>query len=78
MRTPPPAVPPRGLLRFDPKNREGKVLADLFRACKEIEENYGDWNGSEIVDCLTEVFDRLGLDVNGPADQVEADVIYVC
>jgi hypothetical protein len=60
------------VITFDPTAVEGQAIADLFRACKAIEDSTGGWNGGDDVEAACDTFQLLGIDVNGPAEQVDA------
>ncbi|GHF38748.1 hypothetical protein GCM10010218_19970 [Streptomyces mashuensis] len=60
------------MISFDPTTHEGRVLADLFRSCKSVEEGDGGWNGADVVDFVCDAFQRLGIDLDGPVEQVDA------
>lgn len=62
----PSATPPG--LRFDPTTHEGRIIADLWDRVKTIEEPDGGWPGAEVVDVLSEFFDRLGYDLTPSHD----------
>jgi len=59
------------MLKFDPTTREGQALAGLFRACKDIEDGDGGWDGGDVVQLLSDTFDDLGIDPDGPVSQLD-------
>ncbi|MFI8265341.1 hypothetical protein [Streptomyces sp. NPDC085665] len=61
------------MLTFDPTTTSGEALADLFRAWCELrgDDPDGDVNGGDMVDAVADAFEALGLDVGGPASQVD-------
>lgn len=63
------------MLGFDPTTTSGKALTSLFRtwcALRGDDDPEGDINGGDLVEAVAEHFEALGLDVDGPASQVDA------
>lgn len=59
---------------FDPTiSTSGRALADLFRTWCRLrgDDPDGEVNGGDLVTAVGEMFEGLGLDVGGPASQVE-------
>ena len=53
---------------IDTTSLEGRRITDLFNGIKnDIEVGDGGWNGGDVVAALTDWFDNMGLDPNGPA-----------
>ncbi|MEU2462104.1 hypothetical protein ABZ604_31545 [Streptomyces sp. NPDC012473] len=64
------------MLSFDPTSTSGEAIASLFRAWCELrgDDPDGDINGGDLVDAVAQEFVALGLDVDGPAGQVDVPV----
>ncbi|MFE1784087.1 hypothetical protein ACFW9F_16250 [Streptomyces sp. NPDC059506] len=60
------------MINFDPTSPLGRAVAGLFRACKEIEDGDGQWSGAAVVDALSVFFAGLGIDPDGPVEQLDA------
>ncbi|MET8406214.1 hypothetical protein [Streptomyces sp900116325] len=62
---------PERTLNYDPTTPEGKAIGNLFRACKDIEDSDGRWNGGDTVEVVCDFFIRLGIDIKGDVYQVD-------
>ncbi|MFF4248976.1 hypothetical protein ACFYY2_31545 [Streptomyces sp. NPDC001822] len=62
------------MLGFDPTTTSGEELASLFRTWCALrgDDPEGDINGGDLVEAVGQHFEALGLDVGGPASQVDA------
>ncbi|MFB8026895.1 MULTISPECIES: hypothetical protein [unclassified Streptomyces] len=61
------------MLGFDPTTSSGKALVSLFRTWCALrgDDPEGGVNGGDLVEAVAERFEALGLDVGGPASQVD-------
>jgi hypothetical protein len=59
---------------FDPTTTSGTALAELFRTWCQLRDNTPElgMDGGVLVGAVRETFETLGLDVDGPASQVDA------
>ncbi|MFE7759635.1 hypothetical protein [Streptomyces sp. NPDC057429] len=62
------------MLTFDPTTTSGTALASLFRVWCSLRgtDPQGEVNGGDLTQAVAEHFEALGLDVGGPASQVDA------
>lgn len=59
--------------RFDPSTTSGNALASLFRVWCPLrgDDPDGEVDGCDMTQAIAEHFEALGLDVGGPAAQVD-------
>ncbi|MEU4266210.1 hypothetical protein ACYCCF_30150 [Streptomyces argenteolus] len=65
------------MLTFDPTTTSGSALASLFRVWCSLRgtDPEGEVDGADMTQAVAEHFEALGLDVGGPADQVDAPAL---
>lgn len=44
-------------------------VLELYLACKSIEDSDGSWSGGDVVEIVTELLSRHGLDVDAPVSR---------
>ena len=61
------------MLAFDPTTNSGHAFAVLFRRWCELrgDDPEGEVDGADMLEALAQQFDALGLDIGGPASQLD-------